>query len=117
MRQLCTAILLATQAGFAAGAEGSLGRLFFTQAQRLQLEYRRQLADDPATGAIAVRGLVRRTADRSTLWVNGVPLYLRSANMSVSDVPGDPGRIGLRLSGRPPIRLRLGEGSRREGGP
>ena len=92
-----------------------LGRLFFTTEQRTTLDYRWQLGTSQAQAGAsrnALAGLVWRSADRSTLWINGTAVYQKSAAMQIERDQRDPARVDLRLAGRPPLRLRVGEQSK-----
>lgn len=84
-----------------------LGRLFFTAEQRAALEYRWQTGQAGAAKP-AANGLVWRSAGRSTLWLDGAPLYQKSATLRLEADGRDPSRVDLRLAGRPPLRLRVG---------
>lgn len=92
------ALVFAIAAG-AAGAAEPLGRLFFTPAQRAQLDAARSqkarapLAANkeestPAPEVVTYRGLVRRSDGKTTVWIN--------------DRAIDDGRIasGIQLNGR-----------------
>jgi len=92
-----------------------LGRLFFSPDERAALEYRRQLAAGKAqTGyaRLALNGLVWRSAGRSTIWLNGQPLYQKSEQIDLGADDRDPSQVDLRLTGRRPLRLRVGEAAR-----
>ena len=93
----------------------TLGRLFFTEEQRGLLEYRWKMASaegELARGQIAVQGMVWRSDGRSTLWVNGLPLYQRSASLRWQRDRRDPAQVELQLPGRPPLHARVGETAR-----
>src|SRR2546427_9975596 len=68
--------LLALAAGPAA-AQGILGRLFFTEQQRQDLDRRRQAnIQETAVGVesfVTVNGQGSRPSGRSTTWINRVP--------------------------------------------
>jgi hypothetical protein len=83
-RCICLVLLLLAAAPVRA-AEASLGRLFFTPAQRLALEEARrkniraevQAAEKPKAPPlrnVSVTGVVRRSDGESTVWVNGKPV-------------------------------------------
>lgn len=70
---LCLTLLLPA---FPAWGEETLGRLFFSPEQRLQLELQRNhsLAGNALTTGstgLALEGLVRRSGARGKLWING----------------------------------------------
>jgi hypothetical protein len=84
LRWICLVLLLLAAAP-ARAAEVSLGRLFFTPAQRLALEEARRkntraevLAVEKPTAPpvrnVSVSGVVRRSDGESTVWVNGKPV-------------------------------------------
>ena len=97
----------------ALGAEAApLGRLFFSPDERAALEYRWKLAAGKArTGdaKLALNGLVWRSGGRSTVWVNGLPLYQKAEQIGLDPDGSDPSQVDLRLAGRRPLRLRVGE--------
>lgn len=73
-------LLVAAGLALAAGAAGAqeMGRLFFTPEQRQALDARRKarMPDKPAAPVVAaptlrMDGYVKRSAGRSTVWVNG----------------------------------------------
>ena len=83
-RWICLVALLLAAAP-ARAAEASLGRLFFTPAQRLALEEARRKnvraevqAEEkpkaPPVRNVSVTGVVRRSDGESTVWVNGKPV-------------------------------------------
>jgi hypothetical protein len=86
-RALCL-LLMALGAAPAAAADATLGRLFFTPAERNALEEARrkniraevQAAEaaskpkPPPVRSVAVTGVVRRSDGESTVWVNGKPV-------------------------------------------
>ena len=83
-RWICLVVLLLAAAAARAG-EPSLGRLFFTPAQRLALEEARRKnvraevqAEEkpkaPPVRNVSVTGVVRRSDGESTVWVNGKPV-------------------------------------------
>lgn len=84
-RLLCLFLLALGLPPAAWAADASLGRLFFTPAQRQALEDARrkniraevQAAEKPARPPVrnvTVSGLVRRSDGESTVWVNGKPV-------------------------------------------
>ena len=96
-----------------ARADASLGRLFFTKAQRSRLEYQLQLRTAPfGDGELAVHGMVWRSGGRSTLWASGATLYQKTAPLQLVRDPTDPSRVALRLADRPPLWLRVGAATR-----
>ena len=98
--------LLGLAAGPAAAQE-ILGRLFFTEQQRQDLDRRRQ-ANIQETAVVVesfvtVNGQVSRSSGRSTTWINGVP----QAN---ARRPHDPARVTLPGGeGAPSVSLKIGQ--------
>jgi len=70
------AFLLGVATGQAAAQE-NLGRLFFTEQQRQDLDRRRQANIQETAvvveSTVTVNGQVSRSSGRSTTWINGVP--------------------------------------------
>jgi len=68
---LITYILIAAPLTYAE----ELGRLFFTPAQRAQLEYSQQQSGDTPdnTRSLTVNGIVQKHGGKRTVWINGVP--------------------------------------------
>jgi hypothetical protein len=74
------ALLLATLAACAAHAD-DLGRLFYTPAEREQLDRLRrgeevQAAAAPSGGRHAVTGYVQRSDGRGVVWIDGRPVVV-----------------------------------------
>jgi hypothetical protein len=105
-RLFAGAFLLAVATGQVAAQE-NLGRLFFTEQQRQDLDRRRQ-ANIQETAAVVestvtVNGQVSRSSGRSTAWINGVPR--ESARK-----PLDPARVTLPGGeGAPSVSLKIGQ--------
>lgn len=80
------ALCLALASVSAACAE-ELGRLFFTPAQRTQLDYSKFQAGDAESNSrsLTVNGIVQRHGGTRTAWINGVP---RLAGQSDENHPG-----------------------------
>ena len=68
---LCAIVLLATNTASAK----ELGRLFFTPAQRTQLDYRfaREMRPDNSGHGMILNGIVQKHGGKRTAWINGVP--------------------------------------------
>src|SRR5437867_9720021 len=100
------ALLLALAAAPAAAQE-ALGRLFFTEQQRQDLDRRRQ-ANIQETAVVVesfvtVNGQVSRSSGRSTTWINGVP-------QDNARKPRDPARVTLPGGeGAPSVSLKIGQ--------
>jgi len=105
-RLFSVAFLLLLGTGPAAAQE-ILGRLFFTEQQRQDLDRRRQ-ANIRETAVVVestvtVNGQVSRSSGRSTTWINGVPQ--ESARR-----PRDPARVTLPGGeGAPSVNLKIGQ--------
>jgi len=88
-------------------AAQSLGRLFFTEQQREDLDRRRQANAQEAAvvveSLVTVNGQVSRSSGKSTVWLNGVP----QANTTK---PTDPAKVNLPgAEGESSIRLKIGQ--------
>ena len=98
--------LLGLAAGPAAAQE-ILGRLFFTEQQRQDLDRRRQ-ANIRETAvvvesSVTVNGQVSRSSGRSTTWLNGVP-------QDNARRPLDPARVTLPGGeGAPSVSVKIGQ--------
>lgn len=108
----------------AAVVPGSLGQLILSPEQRRDLEALRTragnldagiqvLSTDPSHStapglpdALVVSGVVIRSGNRSTVWLNGEPLYGRVATSSMRTLAGQagvlqPGSIDMQLKAKP----------------
>lgn len=67
-----------------------LGRLFFTQEVREQLDERRRevpaRASPPPGNPMRIHGVVRRSSGRMTVWINGKPMHDSRAQKAVTQV-------------------------------
>jgi hypothetical protein len=105
-RLIAAALLLAVATGPAAAQE-TLGRLFFTEQQRQDLDRRRQ-ANIQETAVVVeslvtVNGQVSRSSGKTTTWVNGIP----QAN---ARRPNDPARATLPgAEGEPSVTVKIGQ--------
>jgi len=105
-RLFAGAFLLGIATGQVAAQE-NLGRLFFTEQQRQDLDRRRQ-ANIRETAAVVessvtVNGQVSRSSGRSTTWLNGVP-------QDNARKPPDPARATLPGGeGAPSVNLKIGQ--------
>ena len=105
-RLFATAFLLVVATGQVAAQE-NLGRLFFTEQQRQDLDRRRQ-ANIRETAVVVesfvtVNGQVSRSSGRSTIWINGVP-------QENARKPLDPARVTLPGGeGAPSVSLKIGQ--------
>src|SRR5882762_3600487 len=105
-RLFAGAFLLGIATGQVAAQE-ILGRLFFTEQQRQELDRRRQANIREAAviveSTVTVNGQVSRSSGRSTTWINGVPQ--ESARR-----PPDPARVTLPGGeGAPSVSLKIGQ--------
>ncbi len=105
-RLFAGAFLLAVATGQVAAQE-KLGRLFFTEQQRQDLDRRRQANIEETAAAVestvTVNGQVSRSSGRSTTWLNGVP-------QENSRRPLDPARVTLPGGeGAPSVSLKVGQ--------
>ena len=105
-RLFAGAFLLAVATGQVAAQE-KLGRLFFTEQQRQDLDRRRQANIRETTAVVestvTVKGQVSRSSGRSTTWLNGVP-------QDNARRPLDPARVTLPGGeGAPSVSLKIGQ--------
>jgi len=105
-RLFAATFLLGVTAGQVAAQE-NLGRLFFTEQQRQELDRRRQANIREAAviveSSVTVNGQVSRSSGRSTTWINGVP-------QESTRKPADPARVTLPGGeGAPSINLKIGQ--------
>ncbi len=88
-------------------AQENLGRLFFTEQQRQDLDRRRQANIREAAviveSSVTVNGQVSRSSGRSTTWINGVP-------QENTRRPLDPARVTLPAGdSAPSVSLKIGQ--------
>jgi len=101
------------------GGAQELGRLFFTPEQRAALDARRKarIPDKPAAVVVEspttrLDGYVRRSAGRSTVWVNGEPTPegTQPEGLRLRPSAADPGRFSVTVGeGERAFDLRIGE--------
>ena len=105
-------------------AEDNLGRLFFTPAQRAELDRERAAAATNASRPAAVQtqpkapppkmvtlnGIVRRSDGETTVWVNNKPLHERfgDAEINAGSIAREGVGINLPASGKQ-VRLKVGQ--------
>ena len=105
MRILPKICWLALMASSFAHAE-ELGRLFFTPAQRAQMDYNYAQNAQPSdnVNAVMLNGIVQMQGGKRTAWINGVPQAVgRSDDKAPESVPvaaARPKQIG-QAQGRP----------------
>jgi len=105
-RLIVGAVLLAVVTGPAIAQE-TLGRLFFTEQQRQDLDRRRQANIQETTvvvdSLVTVNGQVSRSSGKSTTWINGVP-------QTSTRRPHDPTRVTLPgAEGEPSVTVKIGQ--------
>jgi hypothetical protein len=105
-RLFAGAFLLGVATGQVAAQE-NLGRLFFTEQQRQDLDRRRQANIQETAvvveSSVTVNGQVSRSSGRSTTWINGVP-------QENARTPRDPARVTLPGGeGAPSVSLKIGQ--------
>lgn len=105
-RLIVAALLFAVATGPAAAQE-TLGRLFFTEQQRQDLDRRRQANIQEATvvvdSLVTVNGQVSRSSGKSTTWINGIP-------QTSTRRPQDPARATLPgAEGEPSVTVKIGQ--------
>jgi hypothetical protein len=108
-------MLICLAAPGAAGAE-ALGRLFFTPAQRQNLDHRRATnrAEEEAPriqkGPLTLDGHIQRSSGKTTTWINGAPQYDSHSGR-------EPARVTLvPNAGAPGVSLKVGETYERASG-
>ena len=90
-----------------AAAQEALGRLFYTEQQRQDLDRRRQANIQESAvvidNSVTVNGQVSRSSGKTTTWINGVP----QAN---ARRPSDPARATLPgAEGEPSVTVKIGQ--------
>lgn len=107
----------------AAMAEQPLGRLFFTPAERAQLDQARaqkqrspqstatEPVAAPPTQVITYSGIVRRSDGKSILWLNNRPVEEKEAlaGLAVNGRVGADGAVTLQGPGGSTVRLKVGQ--------
>jgi len=101
-------------------AEQSMLRLFFTPAERAQIDANRALANEtakqtpsvlPKTANIELKGYVKRRGQPDVVWVNDKNTL--KSNKPLSDVKvikvQKHGKVKLRVTGEGTVRLKPGE--------
>jgi hypothetical protein len=110
-----SAALVFSGSGAVCADSDTLGRLFFTPAQRTALEHQRHAKSEQAQiavdSAVTINGVVRRSSGKNTIWINGVP---RSDSQTTTEGPAriathDPSRVSVKQGQKPPVQLRVGE--------
>jgi len=97
------------------GADDSLGRLFFTPAQRNALDAGKSLGKAapvaPGPRNVFLNGVVTRSDTGRTVWVNGKPYHDSSPDgIQVKTDPADPANTEFKVTGRERrARLKVGQ--------
>lgn len=104
---LALALTIAALPADAVDAAAGLGRLFFTPAQRLDLDKRRLADTQEVTisldNFVTVNGQVSRSSGKTTTWINRTPHHAHSHS-------GDPASVLVPTGeDRPPMPLKIGE--------
>jgi len=115
LRRLAAALILVLLAAQAQAAP--FGRLFFTPERRAALERQRQLNIQEKTqetvevASVHLNGVVRRTGNRTTVWVNGRPQQVDNAATGILVTPSarDVERVNIRVGDESSSSLRVGE--------
>lgn len=108
MRQALKIILLVSGSIAAASIHAEeIGRLFFTPAQRVQLDYgyAPEIRPDGNSNALMLNGIVQKHGGKRTIWVNGQPQQAGTsdertpASLSVP-LPGQKKTVKLKVGQR-----------------
>lgn len=99
-------LLAALLTGMQACVAEELGRLFFTPAERTQLDRGKPQGSAPGStrGTLTVNGIVQKHGGSRTVWINGVP-----QNAGASD-DRSPDSLPVAVPGRKqPVQVKVGE--------
>ena len=103
--KICLAAIALAISTFSSADE--LGRLFFTPAQRAQLDYSfAQSAGSGGNGrALTLNGIVQQHGGKRTIWINGVPQQAGSSDDRTPEsqtvrLPGKPSTVKLKVGQR-----------------
>lgn len=117
-RELVSCLLIAASLGCASvQAAETLGRLFFTPAQRASLDAASKLKMNAGQTSLAKRGpaeitlngVVVRSDGESTVWVNGQPAGRGAAANVIATPSADPSSARVGVSGSVSTELRVGQ--------
>lgn len=94
-----------------------LGRLFFTPERRAALERQRQLNIQEKTqetievANVHLNGVVRRSGNKATVWVNGRPQQVDNTGTGILVSPSSKAadRVDIRVGDENPSSLKVGE--------
>jgi len=96
-------------------AAETLGRLFFTPAQRHTFDSGKQLPDSPKAAAAGpqtakLNGVVTRSDGETTVWINGHAIGKKDPPIAASASAADPAAARVELPGsRTAVRLKVGQ--------
>lgn len=105
MNLMPSATLLGLMLVAATGAHAEqLGRLFFTPAQRAQLESLQQENSPDATHSITVNGIVQKRGGARTIWINGIPQQAGNSDERT------PESVPVAVPGQAqPVKIKVGQ--------
>ncbi len=106
MAGILSGLLLLLASGVAVAAEGELGTLFFTPAERSAMERLRR-GENIITGNSAdavINGYIKRSDGVNTVWIDGTPFSTDAERLArVHDLPiGTASRVQIRSSAAQP---------------
>lgn len=105
-KRRCSGIFIAIYMFIPSVQAAELGRLFFTPAQRAQLEYnQRQNDNTPAnTSTLTVNGIVQKHGGGRIVWINGVPQVAGKSDERT------PESLPIAIHGQPqPVNVKVGQ--------
>ena len=106
LQNFSTVTLILLACSTAANAD-TLGRLFFTPAQRTQLDYnyaRNAPAEGNSSSVLTVNGIVQKQGGARTVWINGVPQNAGKSNESTATTQT------VTIPGKShPVKIKVGE--------
>jgi len=103
--QNLTSVTLILLACISPARAANLGRLFFTPAQRTQLDYnyaRNTSAEGNSSSVLTVNGIVQKHGGARTVWINGVPQSAGKSNESTATtqavtIPGKSHSVKIKV--------------------
>ena len=105
--QNLTTVTLILLACISPARADNLGRLFFTPAQRTQLDYnyaRNAPAEGNSSSVLTVNGIVQKHGGARTVWINGVAQSAGNSNESA------PATQTVTVPGKShPVKIKVGE--------
>jgi len=112
---LCLLLMVGSLAAEAAQESESIGRLFFTPAERSALEAGKSARKSAPVArgpqSVQLNGVVTRSDSQRTVWVNGKAYHDGSPDgMQVTTNPGAPASTSIRIPGRTAAaRVKVGQ--------